>query len=164
MHMFTSSWKKYSLLGIAAIAITVVACTQTEARTDPTPTLLAGSPVDQPISEISDSAGHIWLEAPIGDYQTGWATLTETGDGLRVELDLTPAEPVAQPAHIHVGTFDQMGAVVYPLENVIGGRSVSELPGLTVEEIASGEYAMYVHFSFADFKTFTACGEIPALP
>ena len=149
---------------VAALVIAVTACSQTEARTAPTATTVLQAASDKPVSEISETAGHIWLEAPAGNFQKGWATLSETEKGLRVELDLAPAEPVAQPAHIHVGTCDQLGAVVYPLENVIGGHSITDISESDVEDVANGEYSINVHLSFADFKTFTACGEIPAIP
>jgi hypothetical protein len=162
--MFPSISRKLTLVLVAAMAIIVVACSEAEAGVTPTVTPVARSAADQPVSEITESTGRIWLRAPIGDHQTGWATLTETEAGLQVELDLEPSEPVAQPAHVHVGTCDQMGAVEYPLENVIAGHSVTEITGATIEDIASGGHAINVHLSFADFKTFTACGNIPALP
>lgn len=162
--MFPSLSRTFALLLVAVMTISVAACSEAEAGLAPTAPAVTRGATDQPVSEITESTGRIWLQAPIGDHQTGWATLTETVDGLHVELEIAPSAPVAQPAHIHIGTCDQMGAVEYPLENVIAGHSVTEIDGVTIEDIAAGGHAINVHLSFADFKTFTACGNIPALP
>lgn len=106
----------------------------------------------------------MWLEAPEGEFQTGWATLSEESGNLIVEIQVTPSEAVAQPAHIHHGTCDQLGKIEHSLENVIGGHSETEFPGVSLKSVATGDLAVNIHLSFSDFATFTACGEIPALP
>lgn len=151
-------------LATASIAMLALACSSADAVTVTPPTEIAGSPIDEPVSEISGTSGRIWLTAPTGTFQQGWATLTQEVDGLTVEINVSPSEAVAQPTHIHRGTCEQLGVIEYNLENVIGGHSLTEFPGMTVEDLATGSFAINLHRSSADFATFTACGEIPALP
>lgn len=147
-----------------AVALLAAACGSAQAIPVADFTPLSGSPGDTPISEVTQTTGRIWLEAPTGVYQTGWATLSEVDGSLKVDVSVTPSEAVAQPAHIHLGTCDQLGVVVHSLENVIGGHSVTDFPGISIEDVATGAFSVNLHLSFADFATFTACGEIPALP
>ena len=155
---------KLTAIATASVALIAVACGSVEAVTVVPPTVGTSSPNDEPVSEVTETSGHIWLVAPTGDHQRGWGNLIEEDGVLKVEVDVQPAEPVAQPAHIHEGTCDQLGPIVYRLENIVGGHSMTELPDVTMEDLATGNMAINLHLSFADFATFTACGEIPALP
>ena len=153
-----------AILSVSSLALLVLACGSAEAVTVTAPTPFSGSPADSPVSEITETTGRIWLEAPTGVFQTGWATLAEESGSLKIEIQVAPSEAVAQPVHIHHGTCDQLGVVEHRLKNVIGGHSLTSLPDLSVSDVATGGLAINVHLSFADFSTFTACGEIPALP
>jgi hypothetical protein len=42
-----------------------------------------------------------------------------------VVVELANPPDVAQPSHIHMGTCDEIGDVVAPLENVVDGRADS---------------------------------------
>ena len=77
------------------------------------------------------------------------------------------------PAHIHAGTCDELGDVVFPLEDVAiqeGERSGAEsaLPiktGYTLvdaplEEIVAGGHAINVHLSGEEIEEYIACGDI----
>ena len=87
----------------------------------------------------------------------------EEGGSLFVDVEVSPPEAVAQPAHIHMGTCAALGVVEHSLANIIRGHSLTEIPGLRMRDVATGELAINLHLSFADFSTFTACGEIPSL-
>src|SRR5918995_6439579 len=78
------------------------------------------------------------------------------------------------PAHIHSGTCDQLGDVVYPLADVAaptgeemgaaGGHpvKVSEVNHVDVplQEILDGGHAINVHLSAEEIGTYIACGDI----
>ena len=80
----------------------------------------------------------------------------------------------AHPAHIHSGTCDQLGDVVYPLADVVtqageamgasGGHAVkvSEVNHVAVplQEILDGGHAINVHLSAEEIGTYIACGTI----
>ena len=80
----------------------------------------------------------------------------------------------AHPAHIHSGTCDQLGDVVYPLADVAaptgeemgaaGGHAVkvSEVNHVDVplQEILDGGHAINVHLSAEEIGTYIACGNI----
>ena len=80
----------------------------------------------------------------------------------------------AHPAHIHAGSYDDLGEVVYPLTDVAlpvgemmgaaGGHPVemsdTNLPGVPVQEILAGDYAVNVHLSADEIGTSIACGNI----
>jgi hypothetical protein len=78
------------------------------------------------------------------------------------------------PAHIHSGTCDQLGDVVYPLADVAyptgeqmgasDGHPVSVSEGnhidAPLQKLLDGDYAINVHESAEDIGTYIACGNI----
>lgn len=104
------------------------------------------------------------------------------------------AEVELHPAHIHAGTCDALGDVVYPLndlqaaaqvpasastpppagatpsdaEAAIGLVDVVAQSGTAVDvsldDLVSGEYAINVHASAENMDTYLACGEITGTP
>ena len=80
----------------------------------------------------------------------------------------------AHPAHIHSGTCDQLGDVVFPLADVVtqtgeemgaaGGHpvKVSEVNNVDapLQEILDGGHAINVHLSAEEIGTYIACGNI----
>src|SRR5919107_4047436 len=83
----------------------------------------------------------------------------------------------AHPAHIHSGTCDQLGDVVYPLADVVtqsgeemgaaGGHpvKVSEVNHVDapLQEIIDGGHAINVHLSAEEIGTYIACGNIAGI-
>lgn len=80
----------------------------------------------------------------------------------------------AHPAHIHIGTCADLGEVAWPLTDVAlpvgeimgdaGGHPVeisdTNLPGVPLQNILDGEYAVNVHLSADEIGTYIACGTI----
>jgi hypothetical protein len=93
--------------------------------------------------------------------ESGTATITPSGDGVVVKIDLK-GEPsgVAQPAHIHTGTCANLGGVYKPLTSVSNGQSTTTISGLTTADLMKGTYAINVHKSASEIQTYVACGNI----
>jgi hypothetical protein len=99
-------------------------------------------------------------------------TLLVPGSVAQTPVADTAAE--AHPAHIHSGTCDQLGDVVYPLADVVtqsgeemgaaGGHpvKVSEVNHVDVplQEIIDGGHAINVHESAEAIDVYIACGDI----
>ena len=93
--------------------------------------------------------------------ESGTATLTADGDKTKVviSLDNVPSG-VPQPAHIHKGSCDKLDPTpAYGLENVVDGKSTSEVDE-PLDELRGEDYAINVHKSGTDLKTYVACGDI----
>jgi len=93
-------------------------------------------------------------------------------------LAQTPvASPVAgdgpHPAHIHTGSCDTLGDVVFPLTSVevvsgeaVGSESAHAVKTSTtyldvsLDDILAGEHAINVHLSDEEIGTYIACGDI----
>jgi hypothetical protein len=89
-----------------------------------------------------------------------------------------PMAVTAHPAHIHEGTCDTLGSVVYPLTDVglapAADGATSEpmmmhasevLTSVTVvdvslDDLLAGEFAINVHESAENIQNYVACGEI----
>lgn len=92
---------------------------------------------------------------------TGSVTLTEMeGQRTLVEVDVDPAGHPSMPAHIHPGTCDELvPQPKYPLQNVVDGASVTEVPA-PLDELLRGGVALNIHFSNEEMGVYTACIEL----
>jgi hypothetical protein len=92
----------------------------------------------------------------------GEATITEVEGKAVVNLILVVYPTgLSQPAHIHLGSCSDLGAVKYPLSAPVDGLSETNL-GISVEELFSGlPLAINVHKSAAEAGTYVSCGDIP---
>jgi hypothetical protein len=100
------------------------------------------------------------LDEVDGSGVSGTATLTEE-DGqttVEIELDGTPEDGV-HPVHIHAGTCDDLGDVVFPLEDVVDGVSESTVDA-TIDDILADDHAINVHLSADEMNVYVACGEL----
>ncbi len=124
--------------------------------------LLAGA-MSGPALALDDAIS-VKLEPQNGSAETGSATLMPEGKQTKVVIELsnTPGG-VAQPAHIHLGSCDNLDkAPKYPLEAVKDGRSVTVLP-VSLDTILSEKSAINVHKSAAEVQVYVACGNIVPL-
>ena len=152
---------------MAALAsLVALACTSTAATPTPSQSGAATKPSTPTAVVSKTSSGQteitIYLSEATGTYQTGKATLTEVDGKTRVVVDVTPAMANAQPIHIHLGTCSAVGTIADLLENVVVGKSVTEVDK-PLAEIATGGTVINVHLSATEIRTYTACGDIPAL-
>jgi hypothetical protein len=105
---------------------------------------------------------------------TALAALALLVPGSVAQTPVADTEAEAHPAHIHSGTCDQLGDVVYPLADVTyptgeqmgagGGHEVkiSEMNHVDapLQEIIDGGHAINVHLSAEEIGTYIACGNI----
>lgn len=101
------------------------------------------------------------LAAENNSGQTGTATLTAMGDQTQVVINV-PAGPggTPQPAHIHDGTCAAPGKVVWPLTNVVDGKSTT-MVNAKLADIATGGFLINIHKSAAEVSVYTSCGQVP---
>jgi hypothetical protein len=101
------------------------------------------------------------MGAQNGSKESGTATLQQKGKDVVVSVDLNNAPKGAQPAHIHMGTCAKLNpAPKYPLSNVVNGKSTTTIKNVDLDELVEGKYAINVHKSANDLKTYVSCGEI----
>jgi hypothetical protein len=93
---------------------------------------------------------------------SGTATLTAMGNQTQVVVNVT-GEPAggSEPDHIHVGSCPTVGAVKYPLANVVNGTSTT-MVNAPLSSLTTGGYAINLHQSAANISHYVACGDIMA--
>jgi hypothetical protein len=96
-----------------------------------------------------------------GSGESGTATLTADGGKTKVVISLDGAPSgTPQPAHIHEGSCAKLDPTpAYGLTNVVGGASTTEVDE-PLDELQDEDYAINVHKSGTDLKTYVACGNI----
>jgi hypothetical protein len=92
--------------------------------------------------------------------QKGTAILEEKDGKVVVTVSVEPGTKVAQPAHIHSGACPTPGDVVYPLSNVVDGKSTTTLDVTMADLKAQMPLVINVHKSQAEAKVYTACGDL----
>lgn len=101
------------------------------------------------------------LKEQNGSGESGSAVLTEKDGKVTVVLDMTGfAADVPQPAHIHSGSCPDVGAVAYPLTNVVNGKSATVLDTTFAKLDAKEPLAINVHKSVPETKVYVSCGNL----
>ncbi|GEM_PF-1829301 len=109
------------------------------------------------------------MNAQNNSGQTGTAKLNPAGAKTDVILDIKAgAASVPQPAHVHDGTCATLGAVKYPLTNVVDGKSTTTID-VDLDTLLKGTFAVNVHKSGAEATVYVSCADIkvtaaPAAP
>lgn len=101
------------------------------------------------------------LDEQNGSGVSGQATLIQQGTELRVEITLEGSPFGSHPAHIHVGTCANIGAVAFPLDPVVNGTSVTRLTDAFLAELQGDDHAINLHASAERIDEYIACGDIP---
>jgi hypothetical protein len=92
--------------------------------------------------------------------EAGTATLTAQGSKTRVVILMASYPASAQPAHIHKGTCARLDATpAYPLNSAVNGRSTTTVD-IALSALLKGHYAINMHRSAKQLKTYVACGDI----
>ncbi len=113
----------------------------------------------------NEIAGHS-LQINMGQQnnsgQAGNASVTDVNGGVSVAIHIK-SEPkgATEPAHIHQGTCTKLNPAPWkPLNPVVNGQSMTHLAGVSVAQIKKGKYAINVHKSATDLKTYVSCGDL----
>ncbi len=115
----------------------------------------------------SSSTSHevtVALNAENNSGISGKATLDEEDGKVKVTLSLNSSvlgvlNP-SEPAHIHAGVCPGVGAVVYPLNPVVNGKSETTINTTLAGLKAQLPLAINVHKSASAIGTYVACGAI----
>lgn len=100
------------------------------------------------LSEQNDSA------------QNGTVELEEVEGKVLVTITLSNPTSVEEPAHIHEGICPNPGAIVFPLENVVNGTSVTTIDTTLADLEEMGDLAINIHKSAAESSVYYACGDL----
>lgn len=134
--------------------------------------IVCGDVSNASISTTSGVSVHITLNAApgasAGETVSGMAQLSLAGTTLMVKLTLSGLEPnSAHAAHIHAGSCESQGAVVYPLTTVMADASGSATVMTTINNVssipASGWYVNVHHSTALSTQTGfdpIACGNV----
>jgi hypothetical protein len=120
-----------------------------------------------PPSLLAQGAGLTLTFAPGRDAtQPGSVALTPQGNQTVVVLNMAPnpaGNGADELAHIHQGGCPGVGAVQYPLTNVVNGRSTTTV-NASLSSIMDGSHSINVHRGTAapESNIYTACVDIPA--
>ena len=100
----------------------------------------------------------------------GTATLTDMGGGrtqVVVRVSVGPGGSPNMPGHLHTGRCPQVGAVIYPLNNVMNGTSTTDV-NASLADILAGRgapdnaFAINLHRSPAEANVWVSCGNVVA--
>jgi hypothetical protein len=93
--------------------------------------------------------------------QGGTVTITPMGAQTKVSINMpTGGAGVLQPAHIHAGGCPGVGAVEFPLTNVVDGKSETTV-NVPWDLITATQHSINVHKSAAEAGVYTACVNLP---
>jgi len=96
-----------------------------------------------------------------GSRQSGEAVLTETNGKTKVVVTLSgKASDVPMPSHIHSGTCEKPGDIIYQLSSVEKGAAQTTLSVPLSEVLKNLPIYVNVHKSATELQTSVSCGSI----
>ena len=103
----------------------------------------------------------LMLQPLNGSGVQGRVTLTSVDDAsTMVEIDVDPAGHASMPAHIHPGSCAELvPQPKYALENVLDGKSTTEVSA-SLDELLAGGQALNLHRSNEEMDVYTACVDL----
>lgn len=125
--------------------------------------------------DVDDSMEVVFkMDEQNGSGQSGTVTLTKVDNNETeavIEInppeldndfggDIDDFETYFQPAHIHVGSCPNPGTVLYPLENLIDGMSITILNISLEDLLKQNSLAVNVHKNTREVDVYVACGNL----
>jgi hypothetical protein len=125
------------------------------------------SPSSRPSVTQNQSANQSSMQISLNSVndtygQSGTAVLSESNGKTKVSITVNavPDLTLPEPVHIHMGTCDNPGNIVYSLNNIINGQSATTLD-TTLNNIRSKEpLVINIHKSNQEINVHTACGNL----
>ncbi|HEV3152263.1 MAG TPA: hypothetical protein VGZ02_00505 [Candidatus Baltobacteraceae bacterium] len=120
------------------------------------------NPLHKLHNALSGKVLNINMGAMNGSKQDGTASVSDKGTGIVVVVHLNN-EPkgASEPSHIHQGTCKNINPAPWKLlKNVVDGSATSTVAGVTVAQLKKAHYAINVHKSANDLKTYVSCGDL----
>lgn len=110
---------------------------------------------------LEDAAISLDLEEQNDSGISGTVELSPTSEGqVEVEIELTGSDGAPRPADIHRGSCaDLESEPAFPLEEVVDGRSQTEVDAST-SDLTASEYAVDVHESSENADANVACADV----
>lgn len=137
----------------------------TPVDTTPTPSPRVETLIQTKVIPASPAASALKVTIDLAEQNqssmSGTAVLTEKDGKTVVSIFMAGlTTPNPQPAHIHMGSCPNVGTVVYPLTNVVGGKSETTL-NVTLAKLASQQpLGINVHKSIPESSVYVACGNL----
>jgi len=152
----------------AAAGLALAACGGGTSTSNGSNTMTSGTRVKQvnPLHKAHNAMSahlmNINMGAMNGSKQDGSASIGDTKGGVSVALHIyNEPKAASEPAHIHQGTCKKLNPAPWkPLKNVVNGTSMTMVAGVSVAQIKKGTYAINVHKSLNDLKTYVSCGDL----
>lgn len=114
-----------------------------------------------PVKTVLDN--NVVLNEQNNSAEYGNVVLSEKNGMAVVKVTLQNAKGKNQPAHIHAGSCIALGAVDYPLNNVVNGVSETTLKVSLTQLKEKLPLAINVHKSNAEANKYVACGNLELL-
>jgi len=161
--------RRMTILLAAALGLALVAggCGSDEAS-DATTGLTDTEGLTETLEDVTEGAEDVLPESFTLDLVeqndsgiSGTVELSPTSEGqLEVEIELDGSDGGPHPAHIHVGSCEDLDPTpAFPLEDVVDGRSETMLE-LSPTELVAAEYAVNVHESPENADVYVACADV----
>ncbi len=108
------------------------------------------------------------MKAVSGSKVTGTAVITQAGNGITVSVKLSGFDPnTSHDGHIHSGTCEQQGGVVFPLTTIKAdasgaGSADTTLPNASFATVSDGKHYVQYHTASNPPGQQVSCANIPA--
>jgi hypothetical protein len=149
---------------VFVLALGVAACPDRDEPADRNETAAADTPtIQQQRAEVGIE--HIDMQEIAGSGITGEASIAPDGQNTRVMVRLMGGTPGQKNGHIHSGTCDNLGPVLYELQAVDvaqgGAGTVTSTINSPYEQVTAGSHVIAYHESGGQPGRPVVCGEIP---
>jgi hypothetical protein len=161
----TTTW--LAILTLAAVTLSGCGSDEDEEEAREATTALTDTSLTD-TEEALDEAEEALEEALTLDLQeqnnsgiTGTVKFEPTSEGtVEVEIELDGSSGGPHPAHVHPGSCADLDPTPkWPLENVVNGRSKTEIE-VSTDDLFAGEYAVNVHESPENADNYVACADV----
>lgn len=111
-------------------------------------------------NQISPTGVSIVINEQNNSGESGIAIIREVNGKVNINLKLIGAGASSQPVHLHLGTCEKPGKVVYSLTNVVNGESKTVLEVNMTTFNKNLPLILNVHKSEQELGIYLSCGEV----